>query len=127
MDRGTFRLPRKDAVIDAHPLSALLRSAARGAHNANAIALTALADVVDAPSPMAAEALCWFDTTVHLVDGRYEPCAPVRRRLRGLTSAEDPAQTIARLAAEELTTRAVVRERSCSSPRSGAPFPRYRG
>jgi hypothetical protein len=64
---------------------------------------------------------------VRLVSGRYEPCAPVRRRLRHLTPVEDPAQTIARLAAEELTTRAVRHEASSSARRPDRPFPRSRG
>jgi hypothetical protein len=129
MGTHPYRAARKDAAIHAHPLSALLRAAAQGA--ANAVALIALAEEVDAPSPPAAEALLWFDRTVHLApDGRYVPCAPVRRRLRHLTLAHDPAQIIARLAAEELTTRAALHERGgpAPAPRSRTPFPpRRRG
>ncbi|MCW3007461.1 MAG: hypothetical protein JWP17_2087 [Solirubrobacterales bacterium] len=108
------RRAQRSAAINAHPLSHFLRAAAPGAPNA--ATLLALADAVDAADTVdaapgaAGEALRWFDATVRLVGGRYEPCAPVRRRLRNLTAADDAAQTIARLAAEELATRAVIRE-----------------
>jgi hypothetical protein len=125
MDGCSSRVARKDAAITAHPLSTHLRAAAQGAPNA--VALIALAEEVDAPSPSAAQALQWFDTTVRLVSGRYEPCAPVRRRLRHLSPVEDPAQTIARLAAEELTTRAVLRDGPSPARRRDRPFPRSRG
>lgn len=103
-----------------------MRAAATGA--ANAAALLALAEEVDAPSPPVADALRWFDTVVRLSpDGRYVPCAPVRRRLRHLSAAQEPAQTVARLAAEELTTRAVRHEGGVPAPRPHSSFPRRRG
>jgi hypothetical protein len=120
---------RKDAAITDHPLSALLHALARSAPNA--VVLIALAEEVDAPTPPVAEALRWFDTVVHVTDGRYEPCAAVRRRLRGLTADDDPAQTIARFAAAELTTRASQRERRTAlggrAARADRSLPRRRG
>jgi hypothetical protein len=114
------RAARKDAAITAHhPLSAHLRAVALDAPNADA--LIALADEVDEPSPAAAEALGWFDSTVRLVGGRYEPCARVRRRLRHLSAEADPAKTIARFAAEELTNRAALHDRTRLRPAPPRP------